>query len=143
MVQHIDFGLFATLFIAQFVGHRIGDFMFQTDMQARNKSTDPLYLAKHSVVYSFCVILPVMVFVHDFHTLLLLFVLTFAEHLAVDDRTFVIWWKNFLETKIARRKDFNIDDVPSFVIIEMDQTIHYTRIFILSAFVSLVLPIFY
>lgn len=143
MNHYIDFGLFAVLFIAQFVGHRIGDFMFQTDMQARKKTIDPLYLIKHAVVYSLCVTLPVIFFVYDIEVLMLIFTLTLVEHMAVDDRRVVIWWKHFLETKLAGRKDFNIEDVPSFVIIEIDQTIHYTRIFIISTFIAMVLPIFH
>jgi hypothetical protein len=47
-----------------------------------------------------------------------------------------IWLKTFIETKIAGNKNFDISSIPSFVIIEIDQTIHYTRILIISAIIA-------
>ncbi|MNI79822.1 hypothetical protein D3C73_1363050 [compost metagenome] len=67
---------------------------------------------------------------------LFVFIVTLIEHYLIDDRRFVIWLKAFIETKIAGNKNFDISDLPSFVIIEVDQTIHYTRILIISAIIA-------
>lgn len=124
--------LFAALFILQFVGHRVGDYLFQTDVQANLKTTNSWARFKHCFVYS-TTVAAFTLFVIPWQASLFIWGLTLLEHFNVDTRKPVIWWKNFVEKKLARRGDlFHISHVPSFVIIEIDQTFHYLRILFIS-----------
>lgn len=127
----MDFALFSAVFILQFVGHRIGDFIFQTDNQALFKTTSEYMRMKHCIVYA-TTVSALTLFALPLPLVGLVWGLTFMEHMIIDDRRFVLWWKTFLETKIVRRKDFDIKNVPGFVIIEIDQTIHMVRMMLIA-----------
>lgn len=127
----IDLGLFSALFITQFVGHRIGDYLLQTNVQALQKTTNENALIRHCLTYSVAIFwLMLMMFGWKFAVITFLF--TLAEHLFIDTRKPVIWWKNFIERDVARNKDFKVEDLPFFVMIEVDQSIHLLRIFLIS-----------
>lgn len=132
----MDLILFCTAFIIQFVGHRIGDYLFQTDWQAQNKAKDGIARLKHVLVYSSTISL-MMLIVFDWRLCVLVWGITFLEHFWIDSRNPIIAWKTFLETKIAKQKDFDINNLPFFVMIEIDQTVHYIRIFVLSILIGL------
>lgn len=127
----MNFILLCTAFILQFVGHRIGDYVFQTDWQAQNKVSNLLARFKHCIVYSVS-ISALMLTGFGWKTVTAVFLITLIEHMWIDSRKPVIAWKNFLEKRIAGNKGFAIIDVPFFVIIEIDQTIHFTRILLIS-----------
>lgn len=131
----MDLTLFCTAFILQFVGHRIGDYLLQTNLQALNKANNIKYRFRHCLVYSIS-ILAVVLFGFDWVTALVVFGLTFLEHIWIDSRTPVVKWKLFIERTIARKKDFKIEDLPFFVLIEVDQTIHILRIFVISLLIG-------
>lgn len=126
--------ILCTLFIVQFVGHRIGDFILQTDYQATNKTTNSEARFMHCLVYSATIAI-LSAFIAPTWTMFV-FIITLIEHYLIDDRRFVIWLKTFIETKIVGNKNFDISNIPGFVIIEIDQTIHYTRILIISAIIA-------
>jgi len=128
MISHV---VFCTLFITQFVGHRIGDYLLQTNTQALKKTTDEDALIRHCLVYSITIALLVLAMFNWKYALVVLF-LTLAEHLFIDTRKPVIWWKMLIEKHIARNKNFKIEDLPFFVMIEVDQSIHLVRIFLIS-----------
>ncbi len=129
---NLDLTLFAALFIFQFVGHKIGDYILQTDHQAQFKTKDDVYRMRHSLVYAATIALLLFPLLGHLAAIVTIFVLTVAEHMLIDDRRFVRWLKTFVETNLAGRKDFDIEKVPTFVIIEIDQTIHLIRIFLIS-----------
>lgn len=126
--------LFCTLFILQFVGHRVGDYLFQGEKDANFKSKDFKRLFRHCLMYS----ITVTIFVSFFfpRLALLVFSVTMLEHIIIDSRTPVEDWQTFFEKKIMRNKDFDINKLPFFVLIEIDQTFHLLRIFLLSLFIS-------
>lgn len=127
--------LFCTAFILQFVGHRLGDYFFQTNSQAIHKAKNSLYRIRHCIVYSL-IVAGMLLIGFNWQIVLIVFGLTFLEHLWIDSRTPVIKWKTFLDRKLAGNKDFNVDELPFFVLIEIDQTIHITRIFIISLLIG-------
>ncbi|MBT2217837.1 DUF3307 domain-containing protein [Virgibacillus dakarensis] len=128
---------FCIAFIVMYVGHRVGDYLLQTDYQAGNKTKSFIARIKHCLTYSLIITFLVLLF-FNYKIAIVIFLLTFIEHMIVDTRKPVYWWKNFLEKKIARRKDFEIENVPLFVIIEIDQTFHHVRILLLAILISLV-----
>lgn len=123
--------LFASLFILQFVGHRVGDYLFQTDFQAQNKTKAFWPLFRHCFVYALTVALFSLIVLPPYYALIV-FAITIIEHLVVDTRIPVMDWKIFLEKYLARRKDFLFSNLPTFVVIEIDQTIHMLRMLIIS-----------
>lgn len=49
--------LFCVAFIFQYVGHRIGDYLLQTNYQAQNKANNFISRFKHYLVYSLTILL--------------------------------------------------------------------------------------
>lgn len=131
----MDWTLFSSLFILQFVGHRLGDYFLQTSRQAENKSKNAKALMDHCITYSIMITILVML-VLPYKWAIVVFFLTFIEHMIVDSRIPVVWWKNFLEKTITGNKNFNIKDLPFFVIIEIDQTFHIVRMFLIALLIG-------
>lgn len=131
----MDLSLFCTAFIIQFVGHQLGDYIFQTSFQAINKTENANARLRHSLVYS-AIISLLLLFAFSWTTAIVVFILTVLEHMIVDSRKPVIVWKTFLERKISGNKRFNIEDLPFFVLVAIDQTFHITRIFIISLLIG-------
>lgn len=127
----MNFIIFCTAFIIQFVGHRIGDFFLQTLSQALNKTSSGWARAKHCFVYSLTISL-LMLIAFDWKVSVIIFVLTFVEHYVIDTGKFVSWWLKFQELVLARNKTYKLEQTPFFVVIEYDQTVHFVRIFVLS-----------
>lgn len=61
--------------------------------------------------------------------------LTFIEHFIVDARKPIVGWKKLLERMVGN-KGFDIDKMPFFVLIEIDQTAHMMRIFVVSLLIA-------
>ncbi|CDQ41841.1 hypothetical protein BN990_04220 [Virgibacillus salexigens] len=127
--------IFCTAFIFQYVGHNIGDYLFQTDWQAQNKTKKRLARFRHCFVYSLTIGLLLLI-PFNWVVASIVFLITLIEHYLVDSRKPIIVWKNFLEKKIAKQKNFEIKNVPQFVIISIDQTVHIVRIFIIAIAIS-------
>jgi len=126
---------FCALFIVQFVAHKIGDYPLQSDADAANKAKSFKHRFRHCLIYSlvtFCFVVPLV----SYTVAAIIFLGTFVEHMIVDTRKPVIWWKTFFEEKIMRNKWFVIEELPFFVLIEIDQTFHLLRILIISLAVS-------
>lgn len=126
--------LLCTAFILQFVGHRMGDYLFQTDWQAQNKAKNKIARADHCVVYSITIAL-LMLIAFKWQTAVIVFALTFLEHMFIDSRKPIIWWKTRLE-RVAGNKSFDMDKMPFFVMIEIDQTVHYMRCMLISMLIG-------
>lgn len=131
----MDLLLFCTVFILQFVGHRVGDYVFQTDWQAQNKAKNIEARGMHCAVYA-TVIALILYPTIGLTAAIIVQLLTFMEHIWIDSRKPVIAWKTFLEERIAGRTDFDINQLPFFVLIEIDQTFHYVRILLISILIG-------
>lgn len=127
----MDLTLFCAAFIIQFVGHRIGDYFLQTGWQANNKAQLAAARLRHCVVYTL-VISALLFFILDWRSILIIFIITFIEHFIIDSRKPVISWILFLETEISNSTSMNKDNIPGFLVLEFDQTIHYIRMFVIS-----------
>jgi hypothetical protein len=130
--------LFCTLFIFQYVGHRIGDYLIQSNTDARKKSTSFNHRLRHCAMYSITILL-LMFFIVDPMIAFCIWAITFIEHMCIDSRTPIVWWKTFFEQKIMGDKSFDIEELPFFVLIDIDQTFHLVRIFIISLVLSYIL----
>jgi len=127
--------IFCSVFILQFMGHRLGDYFFQTNAQAVQKANNWLARLRHCLVYS-VIVASLTLFVVDWKVALIIFAITIVEHMWIDSRKPIVKYKEFLERKIARTKDFKVEDLPFFVIVDIDQTVHYLRIFIISLLIA-------
>lgn len=113
------------LFIVLYIGHKIGDYLFQTDFQAINKSKQYGPLLMHSFIYSFCV-LGLAFLITGFFSWLAIIVV-FASHVAIDKKTLVTEWAR----KIKRMKDPHGEEAKT-AIFELDQAFHYIVLFFIS-----------
>lgn len=127
--------LFCTAFILQSMGHKVGDYLIQTHSQALNKSKKISFRLRHCIMYSLSVSL-MMLFAFDIMVVSIVLIFTLLEHMWIDSRKPVIAWKTFLEKRIAKNKEFNVDELPFFVVIEIDQTVHYLRLFIIALLIG-------
>jgi len=101
--------------------HWIGDFVFQSDWQAKNKSKNNIALTAHVASYSFCwlVACSMSVLLTDESILIILFpVITFVLHWITDYFTSRINSKLYAENKIHY----------FFVSIGFDQILHYVQL---------------
>ena len=126
--------LFCTAFILQFVGHRMGDYLFQTDWQAQKKAKDVVARCKHCLVYSLT-ISGVMMILFNWQVCIMVFLLTFLEHTFIDSRKPIVWWKTTLE-RVVGNKSFDMEKMPFFVMIEIDQTVHYIRCLLIAMLIG-------
>lgn len=112
------------LFIVLYIFHKIADYLFQTDGQARFKSEDCGYLIRHCVVYTVTVLGGAYLFLGYFNWAA--FFLVFFSHLVIDKRDFLIWWAKHV-------KGIEQPDHPSTsnVMLELDQALHYIILFII------------
>jgi hypothetical protein len=127
--------VFCTLFIFQYVGHRIGDYLIQSNADAINKSKSFAHRFRHCAFYSVTIFLLLLIII-DLKTAFWIWVVTLIEHMIIDSRKPIVWWKTFFERKIMGNKNFNIEELPFFVMIDIDQTVHIIRIFIISLVVA-------
>lgn len=134
----MNLALFSALFIIQFVGHRIGDYLIQGNTDSMRKGKSFKHRLRHCLMYSTAIGLLVLTVVAPLYALII-WAVTLIEHLIVDSRKPVVGWKNFFERKIMRDKYFDTDNLPFFVLIEIDQTFHIVRIFIISLVLAYIL----
>lgn len=73
-----------------FIGHLIGDFLFQTEWMAVNKEKKWLALILHSCIYTFSIVV-VAAALMKMLTYLSISII-FLSHIFLDRRTFVNWW---------------------------------------------------
>lgn len=79
-----------TLFNYLIVGHLIGDFLFQTNWMAMNKSKKWAPLLTHCVVYTMMIF--GVAFFGGYTIPISAIALIFFSHVLLDRRTFVVWW---------------------------------------------------
>lgn len=110
--------------------HWIFDFVFQTEKEACNKSTSWEYLLDHTITYSLCWGLPILIYIaasHKYSPLVLLLIpITFLLHTATDyytSRVNKILWDN--------KETHNF-----FVSIGFDQFLHFTQLLLTFYFLT-------
>ncbi|KMP19392.1 DUF3307 domain-containing protein [Bacillus paranthracis] len=114
-----------SLFIVLYIGHKIGDYLLQTDYQAVNKKDNWIALISHCFTYTLAVSIMAYVFV-GFFNWTAIFIL-FISHIIIDRKIFLNWWAK----NIKRIRDTEEPAVQPGLI-ELDQAFHYIILFIIS-----------
>ena len=107
------------IFLLILVIHFLADFVLQTDWQAKNKSSNDDALALHCLTYSLVWFLISFIVLGVLWKAFLFFGITFMLHYATDYFT-SRWAKKFFD-----KNDFH----NAFVIIGMDQVLHYLQLY--------------
>jgi hypothetical protein len=81
--------VFCTLFIFQFVGHRIGDYLIQSNADAINKSKSFAHRFRHCAFYSATIFLLLLIVI-DPKTAFWIWVVTLIEHMIIDQTVHII-----------------------------------------------------
>ncbi|MHA6260080.1 DUF3307 domain-containing protein [Sporosarcina sp. CAU 1771] len=79
-----------TVFNYLLIGHLVGDFLFQTNWMAINKSTKWVPLLSHCTVYTASLFS--LALVGNYVLPIEVIVLLFVSHIVLDRRKFVVWW---------------------------------------------------
>ncbi|EEK47385.1 3-dehydroquinate dehydratase, type II [Bacillus cereus ATCC 10876] len=108
-----------------YIGHKIGDYLLQTDYQAVNKKDNWIALISHCFIYTLAVSIMAYVFV-GFFNWTAIFIL-FISHIIIDRKIFLNWWAK----NIKRIRDTEEPAVQPGLI-ELDQAFHYIILFIIS-----------
>lgn len=102
------------LFNYLFIGHLIGDFLFQTNWMAMNKSKKWFPLLTHCVVYTLMIFS--LAFFGGFTLPLSAIGLIFVSHVILDKRVFVEWW--------VRTIMGSSGDASNWLLVVVDQVFH-------------------
>ncbi|MFS0882205.1 DUF3307 domain-containing protein [Metabacillus niabensis] len=118
---NISFNL--KLFIVLYIGHKIADYILQTDHQAVNKSNSWKALFIHCFIYT--VVLTIMgYFFVGFVSWAAIFII-FISHVIIDRRVLITWWAKNIK-KMSNTESESVQPT----MIELDQAFHYIIIFI-------------
>lgn len=113
-----------TPFAYLFVAHLIGDYLFQTNWMAANKTKDWRALLVHSVVYT--AILSIVAYLTFGGLSIWGIMILLITHIILDQRSFTIWW---VETIMkTNSKQFG------WLVIMVDQTFHIITIAVVLHF---------
>jgi hypothetical protein len=100
--------------------HWFSDFVCQTDYWARNKSKYNAVLFQHVLLYSVLMGLAVSFVTIGLYIPFVFFLVTFVCHFATD------WVTSRITSKLAAKEDWH----NFFVVIGLDQMLHYIQLFI-------------
>lgn len=102
--------------------HWVGDFVMQSDQQAKNKSTDNAFLLAHIMYYTAIFIIPIAIYMatQSNQKMILFYPITFAAHYATD------WYTSRVNSQLW--KDGKSHDF--FVSIGFDQLLHFAQLLI-------------
>ncbi|MEP9409022.1 DUF3307 domain-containing protein [Peribacillus frigoritolerans] len=120
-----NFTLNVTLFIILYIGHKIADYLFQTEYQALNKQSNWGALLRHCTIYTLIITLLAFITI-GFFSWTAVFIL-FISHVIIDKRGFLIWWAR----RVKKMADTN-NQSQQPVLNELDQAFHYIILFIVS-----------
>ncbi|KQS33959.1 DUF3307 domain-containing protein [Dyadobacter sp. Leaf189] len=102
--------------------HYLADFVMQTDMQARNKSSNNRYLADHVLVYSFVwFVFTVPILEWSAFTF---FVVTFICHFCTD----------YVTSRMVKKYFATGNTHGGFNVIGLDQILHYVQLYMTFRF---------
>lgn len=117
------FKISAELFIVLYIGHKIADYLFQTDNQAKLKGSDYVVLFVHSFLYT-VIVLGLAYFVTGYFNWSSI-ILLFISHMFIDSRKLIKWWTS----NIKKIPPENVDE---HLLLELDQAFHYLILFVIS-----------
>jgi hypothetical protein len=101
-----------------FIGHLIGDYLFQTSWMAMNKATKWVPLLSHCFVYTLSISLVAWFGFGGLSLWGILFI--FLTHVFIDRRTFVQWWvKTIMKTPTSQAGWLSIvvDQIFHFIVL--------------------------
>lgn len=98
--------------------HFVGDFLLQTDWQAKNKSTSLEALTYHVLVYSTTISVLSIPYLTNSRQFLALFIITAVAHFITDAVT----------SRIVKKYFAKEDHHNGFVVIGFDQALHYIQL---------------
>ncbi len=125
----------ATLFIQAFLGHIIGDYLFQTDYMAFNKKSSGWKGVWACTFHCLTYVVPVCLFLWTSDWLVWL--LVFASHWAIDRTKFVAWWMDKvkrLSFKKAESAGTFLTATYAFLSIVVDNTFHFLSLWLIIKF---------
>jgi len=106
-----------------FVGHMVGDFIFQQDWMAAKKKKENIICLIHVV----CYIIAIFIFTQWPWWALLI---TAICHFAQDRTNFISWWMGF-----NRQKDFRDGPLKPWSSIVVDNTFHFIQLYLTNLLV--------
>lgn len=119
----LDFNV--KLFIVLYVGHKIADYLLQSERQALLKTHSWKALLTHCVIYTLVLTITGYLFVGYFSWIATFII--FLSHIIIDRRTVLIWWAENIK-KITNTKNESV----KASMMELDQAFHYIIIFLVS-----------
>lgn len=102
--------------------HFIGDFVLQTDKQAKGKSKNWNDLLNHTAVYSLIWFIPIFIMIYYYHYNPLLWIFPFITFIA---HTITDYLTSRLNSKLWTKGDVH----NFFVSVGFDQVLHYVQLF--------------
>ena len=108
-----------------FIIHFVADFLLQTDWQAKNKSSDSNALWAHTFVYSTTIAVLAIPFINEVWQFFFLFYATLLCHTGTD----------FITSRISKKYFDKQDYHNGFVIVGLDQVLHYIQLFLTFNFI--------
>ncbi len=119
----VDFNI--KLFIVLYIGHKIADYLLQTDRQAVMKTKSLKALLSHCFIYTLVLML-MSYFFTGYFSWTAIFII-FVSHVIIDRRVILIWWAKNIK-KMSNTKDETVQST----LMELDQAFHYLIIFLVS-----------
>lgn len=112
--------------------HFVGDFFFQTDKMAINKSKSNYWLTVHVSVYSLVLFFLSTIFIHDYSALLYFVMANFMLHWITDFFTSRLTSHLYQKSQEYPHEKFIFNSWRHwfFTAIGADQVIHYTCLFL-------------
>ncbi|WP_269919424.1 DUF3307 domain-containing protein [Caldifermentibacillus hisashii] len=113
------------LFIILYIGHKIADYLLQTDRQAVKKTTSWKALLSHSFIYT--LVLTAMGYIFAGYFSWIAIFIIFVSHVIIDRRIILIWWAKNVK-KMTNTENESVQPT----MMELDQAFHYIIIFLVS-----------
>lgn len=113
-----------SLFVVLYIGHKISDYLFQTEYQALNKHKNWGALLRHCTIYTLILSL-LAYYLIGFFSWTAIFILLIS-HIIIDKRGILIWWAK----NVKKMTDIKSSSSQT-VLMELDQTFHYIILLII------------
>jgi len=119
-----------TIFEVLLMAHLIGDWLLQTEWQAKNKEYNWMALVIHILIYHIIIVLALVIFFNFDKIMLLWIVLSMAViHAILDRRKSVIWLMKTLRITAEREPS-------GWLLIAVDQSLHLLLLGIVAQILS-------
>ncbi|MDD4402016.1 MAG: DUF3307 domain-containing protein [Desulfitobacteriaceae bacterium] len=135
----VDAGMISFLFVIYFVFHLLGDYFFQTDYEAANKTNNWQVRAHHALGYALITFITPTAFLlmlsiisMSIIEILVYWISFIASHFVIDDRKFVLWWRRVYSGDDSTKEEIAASHIKTHVVITLDQTLHFLVILLVS-----------